>query len=164
MATKAQFDVFKDAYNAEDERHNHLGTRANVYITVVTFFLGALFFRIDVFLKITSESMEALIALLFTWCCLFVSLLFAFISLQIRDFELPFVPSEAAEELDEDGMTEDEFLDNRVVDFSVVLDRNLEANNRIGTWLELAGYALLIGLTCAIIFLTIALFVPVALK
>ncbi len=46
-ATKEQYDICKTIYDEEKSRFAALGSRANIYVTLVSFFLGAILFQLN---------------------------------------------------------------------------------------------------------------------
>jgi hypothetical protein len=46
MATDTQYKVFKEVYDQESERYSNLGTRAGLYLTLITFYLGAVLLKV----------------------------------------------------------------------------------------------------------------------
>ena len=144
MATQAQYEVFKYVHDEESKRLAELVTRAKVYLSIATFFLGALGFKVGD--AIVTVSPVAKIAFLLAALSFIVAFTLIILSLRVYSYEgicdLEEVIDTFGDEPPEDGG----FLDDRIVDLAVACNRNSELNDKRADLLQWASYAMLIGI------------------
>jgi hypothetical protein len=60
MATETQYKVFKEIYDDEAKRYSDLGTRCNLYLTIITFYVGVILLKVsDVVKAVTGFGVSA---------------------------------------------------------------------------------------------------------
>jgi hypothetical protein len=155
VATKTQFEIFKSVYDEENTRLSELVTRAKVYLSVETFILGALFFKFDSVLKITSG--VTILPTLFILSVAFFlgALLLTIASLRILRYEGICYPEEVIRQFKEKPPQDSDFLDDRIVDLAVATQRNSRQNDKRAKCLQWAGTCLLIGFAFSTAFLLV---------
>jgi hypothetical protein len=139
MATEIQYKVFKEVYDEESERYSNLGTRANAYLTLITFYLGAVLLKIDDVLKFVTTFRIPVVFFLLIGTLFVVALLLTALALNIRDYEAICDPEEVIEAFGESQPSDEEFLDDRIIDLAVATNRNSRQNNRVAGLLQWAA-------------------------
>ena len=147
----------------EESRREELATRANVFLSVVTLFLGSLFFNLKAVLLLAQSGRIARYALFGAWGSFFVALASIVISLFVRKFEAPFDPVNVIEGMGDGDVDDGAFFEARMLDMAVTTNTNMSINDRIASWLQLAGATILMGFSCAVLFLIAAALNPVDL-
>jgi hypothetical protein len=160
MATQVQFEVFRAAYQQETERYTRLESRAKFYLTIVTFYLGAIAFKFSDVLVFAKEYRIATIFYIGTGILLLASLLFAILSMRIRKYEAPFDPEKIIKSFGESPPKDDDFLDERLVDYAVATNRNRTVDNRVANLLSVSSWLLFAGISLQLITFIIALSNP----
>lgn len=154
MASEEQYKFFQTVYDEENDRYTLLEGRAKVYITILTFYIGALAFKASDVVQILKEyrapvTGAVLICLTFIaslGCCVF--------ALRIKTFEAITDPEEVIAAWPDEGLADEEFFDARIADFAVATKRNAKQNDEAARALALAGWLLFAGvLTQAVVFL-----------
>ena len=139
MATEAQYKFFKDLYDEESKRYSELDGKAKLYITIITFYLGAIAFKFKDVLDFTSSIsytkwLYSAIALV-----LVGALLFTVNAMRIRVFEGINDPEEIIKGFGKKPPTDDDFRDDRIADLAVATKRNSGQNDRIAKSLSFAS-------------------------
>ena len=159
MATQLQYEVFKSAYDEESQRHTDLESRAKLFLTIITAYLGAVAFKTtDVLVFLTKFRIS------FSWylllgACLVVALLFTVFAMGIRTYEGVFDPEVEIRSYrgKPKPLTDDEFLDRRIADLAVATNRNTRVNNKIANTLRWAGILILLGITVQLAIFILAI-------
>ena len=92
MATEIQYRVFKEVYDEESERYSNLGTRSNLYLTLITFYLGVIFLKVEDILKFANTFRVSIILFLTIGVLLVGALLLRhllWVSVSTRAFATP---------------------------------------------------------------------------
>jgi len=161
MVTKEQHNFFKSQYEEENARYESLIKKGQLYLSIQTFLLSAVFFNIKDLQKIIKDSnhTELLIALFcIAILMLLASILFNVLALKISTYERVNKPREVLQEFDKEAVSDGEFYLNRIVDFTVATERNFAANNTTAKQLKKSIYLLALGL-CLTIFLIITMLI-----
>lgn len=142
MPTKDQYEFFKQAYLEEDVRSSLLVKRGEIYLSLISLFLTGLVFKFSdlkgyIQGNLVSRAFYSLIIV-----SLFLSAIFAMLSLQIRRYR-GINLSGWIDELEDDAQTDKEFYINRIADFIALTITHQKINNKRGRQLKLAGYFLL---------------------
>jgi hypothetical protein len=143
MASEAQYDFFKYLYDEEAKRYVLLDGKAKLYITIVTFYLGAIAFKFKDVLEFTisisyAKWLYSAIALV-----LVGALLCTVNAVRVRLFEGVADPEEIIRKLGDNPPTDDDFRDDRIADFAVATNKNYAQNNRIAKSLSWASVLIL---------------------
>ena len=142
-ATEQQYNICKAIYDEEKERYSALGVKANLYITLISFFLGAVIFKFDdlkhfLFLFHVPMVLE-LVAAIF----LIIALGFSLHAVIIRSYQaIEDIDDIINEELAK-AITNSEFFGNRINDLAVATEENSKCNDKAADDLQRAVYALL---------------------
>ena len=157
MATQVQFEIFRAAYQQETERSTRLESRAKFYLTIVTFYLGAIAFKFSDVLAFAKEYHIAPIFYISTGILLLASLLFAILSMRIRTYEAPFDPEQIIKSFGKSPPKDDNFLDQRLVDYTVAINRNRAVNNHVANLLSGSSWLLFAGISLQLVTFIMAL-------
>jgi hypothetical protein len=157
MATEVQYKVFKEVYDEESERYSNLGTRANLYLTLITFYLGAVLLKVDDVLKFVTTFRVPVVLFLLIGALLVVALLLTALAVSIRDYEGVCDPEEVIEGFSESPPLDEEFLDDRIVDLAVATNRNSRQNNRVAGLLQWAARVICCSVALQIVVLLVAI-------
>jgi hypothetical protein len=66
--------------------------------------------------------------------------------MQVSKYEAITDPNDVTEQFEDTPMDDELFFDNRIADLTVACERNTGVNNSKAIYLELAGYALVLGI------------------
>jgi hypothetical protein len=139
MATELQYKIFKDLYEEENARYAQLDNKSKLYVTLVTFYLGAIAFKFKDVIEFTGASVFTKWLYLVIAVMLVAALLFTIVATRIRVFEGICDPEKVIGEFGEEPPPDVDFLDDRIVDLAVATNRNSGQNDRIASNLEIAS-------------------------
>jgi hypothetical protein len=158
MATELQYKVFQSAYEEENDRYTQLESRAKFYLTIVTFYLGAVAFKFSDVLVFTKSYRIPAILYIGAGVLLLISLLLTILATRIRAYEAPFDPEKIIRSFTESPPRDAEFLDKRMVDYAVATNRNRKVNNTVGALLSRSSWFLFSALSLQLIVFIIAFY------
>lgn len=145
MATKDQYEYFSQRFNDESERHRDLLKKSQLYFSVITVVSSVLFANISTFKDFILCNSQLKITTFVLLADLAVILVLLFLSIRVKDYELPINTEEYLENLPEDSEQKDtDFFDDRIADFIAAIDNNQEINNEKAEFLKYSEYAILI--------------------
>lgn len=159
MATKEQYDFFKDQFLEEEKRYSDLTKRGEIYFSILSLLLtGVIFKTKDIFeiLKTISDiKLKALLISIFIISFILFCLAFLFITLglKIREFEGVTNINSYLDSLGDTPPTNEDFFDDRIVDFIAASEQNELVNDRRATRLAIALGFILAGFICMAIFI-----------
>jgi hypothetical protein len=142
MATKTQYDFFKAVYDEETERYNALEGRAKLYLTIITFYLGAIAFKIDDVMKFVSQFRMPIWLYMLLTTVLLIALLLTVLATRIRVYESVCDLKRIIGSFGESPPNDEDFLDDHLVELAVATDRNRKENDRVAAVLQWASYSL----------------------
>lgn len=151
MATKDQYEIFKSVYDEELNRCSALQTRSSLYLTVITFFLGAVAFKIDEAQKFMSQFGIPTTLYLCMGLALLGALLCTVFGIRVRAYEGVFDPVEVLESFVEEPPSDEDFFDDRIVDFAGATKCNVALNNKVANLLQWAAYFLVAAVSLQLI-------------
>jgi hypothetical protein len=157
MATDTQYKVFKEVYDQESERYSNLGTRASLYLTLITFYLGAVLLKVDDVLKFVTTFHVPVVLFLLSGALLVAALFLTALAVTVRDYEGICDPEKVIKGFGESPPSDEEFLDDRIVDLAVATNRNNRQNNRVATLLKWAARVI----CCSVALQTVVLFIAI---
>lgn len=155
MATETEYQVFKALYDEESTRYAELESRAKLYLTIITFYLGAIAFKLEDITKFLNEFNVPKWPYVFSGLLLIIALLLTILGTRIMTFEGQFDPEEVYKTSREKPLKD--FLDDRLVDLAVATNRNSVTNNSIATFLEWASYFLFAAVAIQMLIFAFAL-------
>lgn len=154
MATKLQYEFFKSMHEAEYLHYGLLEARARLYLTLQTFYLGAVAFKFNDVVAFTNAYNVPVLPYIAAAVLLLIGLFFTVRATCIRSYEVPCDLTEIVKSFGNSPQTDDDFIDQRLGDFAVASKRNAAVNNRVATWLTGASWLL-----ATAIFLHLTVFV-----
>jgi hypothetical protein len=140
MATEGQYKTFKDLYDEEGKRYSELDAKAKLYITIITFYLGAVAFKFKDVLELTNSiacTRGLYLAISLSLVC---ALLCTIIAMRVRTFEGICDPEEVIASFGASPPSDDDFRDDRIADLAVATNRNFDQNNKIARNLSWASF------------------------
>lgn len=154
MATQIQYDCFKHVYDLENEHYKDIQNACKIYISICSFFLGGLAFKLHAVFSAASTSARVFFILSV------ISFVFAFVFVLLATWAYSYQalcrPAEYIENLGTAPPTDGEFLDDRIVDIAYAWDVNSAVNNRKGRFLQVASIGMLFGVILAFFSLLIS--------
>jgi hypothetical protein len=148
MATQIQYEILKTIYDEELQRCSELRNSAKIYLGVCTFFIGGLILKLD---KFIANANKLVIAILLTSAiALICTSILLLLALGIYKYEQLCNPRQVIEGFGSGPPSNDEFLDDRLVDIAVACDRNHKQNDRRASFIYVASIILLIGIILSI--------------
>lgn len=145
MATEIQYKVFKEIYDEEAKRYSNLGTRSNLYLTIITFYLGVILLKVDDLLKFVAGFGISVVWFLCVGILLVVALLLTVRAASIREYEGICDPEKVIKGFGKKPPTDEDFLDDRIVDLSVATNRNSAQNNSVPSLLQWAAHIIFLA-------------------
>lgn len=157
MATEKQFEHFKYIYTQEEERYKELISRANIYMAIVTFYLG--FFATN-FLPTTKPSFSIemfeiikLSLLLLGFLVFITAFVFIIMSINIYRHEVLADPKVIIDNYGETAPKDEDFFDDRVIEFAASTIKNRNINNNRAIKLKYSAVLMLIGVILHVVLL-----------
>jgi hypothetical protein len=138
MATKAQIDFFSRMYDEQAATWKNIQERAKFYFAVISFYLGVILFKIQDVSDVSKLSRPTRWFSVTSAVVLSASLFFALFAARVRSYEIPCDPEKllSGDQLKEEG----EFLEDRIVDFAVAINRIRQVNNKAADQMRIAGW------------------------
>ena len=143
MATQIQYDVFKTIYDIENEHYKDIQNSCKIYISICSFFLGVLAFKLQAVLA--AACVAAKVAFILSLSSFIFAITFILLATWAYSYQALCRPSEYVENLGPAPPLDEEFLDDRVVDIAYAWDVNSAINNRKGRFLQLSSIGMLFG-------------------
>lgn len=151
MATENQYEFFRYLYEEENSRYSELESRAKLYITIISLYMGALAFKLDDVLKISNGRIFSLGLFIGSVIIFSIALLFSILAIRIRVYEGITDPYDIFEEYGDEAPIDQDFFDNRIADLAVATDRNSIQNDIVAARLSDAAWFLYFGVICHIV-------------
>jgi hypothetical protein len=146
MVSEAIYKFFQALYDEETKRFAELDSRARLYFSIASLYIGAIAFKFDDVLKLVARVNVPPVFIIVDGAFFIVAVLFCVVAMQLRRYEGIANPYDVLETLQaENTPTEGEFFKARVVDYSVAAKHNSRINNRIAIWLAVSGFSILCG-------------------
>jgi hypothetical protein len=158
MASEVQFEAFRAAYEAENDRYAQLESRAKLYLTIITFYLGAVAFKFaDVltFMKTYAIPPTLYIA---GGVLLLLSLLLTILATRIRTYETAYDLRQIIESFEDVPPSDSKFRDDRLADYTIATERNRATNNRVANLLAGSSWLLFAAICVQLMVFFIAFY------
>ena len=157
MATQAQYGVFLYLYEDENKRYEHLQDRAKLYLSIASIYLRAIAFKVDDVLRLVTQFRIPVWLWLMTGGILIAAVVLISWAVRIRDYEGICNPVEViARYVHEPPPSDEDFLDDRLVDLAAATNRKSAANDRVARLLEWAAVAIILAFSLQLTFFAIA--------
>ena len=158
MATTNQYEFFKYLFEIEKSTQKEIVTKGQVYLSVITFYLGVTLFKAPELLKeLESEEPNTIMGVFLVGILFFLfALLFDLISLgHFYKYERINDAKHIINQLGKSPPSDEDFFDDRIIDLTVAITRNTRANRKKDKFLLLTTIFLIIGVLFHSIFFTI---------
>jgi hypothetical protein len=159
MAVKTQYEVFRVVYDEEQQRYSDLEAKAKLYLTIITFYLGAIAFKFEDLMRFVATFHVSAALYVATAILLLAALLLTVLASRIRTYEGLFDPERIMKGFGAQPPTDEDFLEDRLVDLAVATNRNRQANNKVAALLAWVAYLLFGG-----VFIQLLVFIIAILK
>lgn len=158
MATEIQYRIFKEIYDEESERYSALSSRANLYLTIITFYLGVILLKIDDVLKFGKGFGIPVTLFLLVGLILVCALLLTVTALGIREYEGMRDPEEIIRSFGKNPPGDDRFLDDRIVDLAVAANKNTKENDKGANLLHWAARLIFAAIALQLVVFVVAIY------
>jgi hypothetical protein len=160
MATKDQYDFFKEQYLDEEKRYDDLTKRGEIYFSLLSILLTGIVFNVkdihDILLKGEQvEKISSTLVLIVAFLLFAVGFLFIANSLRIRTFEAVTDLNDYLDKLKDDPPTNEDFFDDRIVDYIEAIGFNEQINTKRANDLAIALKFIMAGFILLIFFLVL---------
>ena len=159
MATKDQYEFFRSLYDEEERTSLQLEGRAKVYLGIISAFLVTIFLKTDDAINSASKLKIPFPLLLVEALFFSAALAFVLFALRIREFEAVNDGVRIIEEATNDGPTDEQFFEDRIVDYAFASSRNRQINNETSSALARAAWLLIAGMIFLVVIAILALWV-----
>jgi len=143
MASEAQYEILRSVYQEENDRYTELINRGKIYLTICSFFLGGLAFKLNE--SFASATWWAKTPYLVSAACFIASFLLIILSLGIYSHEGLCDPNEVIDNFGATPPDDDDFRDDRIADIAVATEINSAINDRRASFLSTAAYSMFSG-------------------
>jgi hypothetical protein len=158
MATETQYQFFKYIYDSEQARYRELIDRGKLFLSIITIYLGLLAVAADKTILFIKSSLFATITYAVSVSCIVVAMAFVVLAVGLFKYEYPSDPLRIIEGLTKVPPADDDFRDERLVDFTVATKRNFALNEKRANLLRASTGMLLLGALCQAVFFAIFMF------
>lgn len=155
MASKDQYEFFKFLYEREERRYEHLEARARLYLAVITIFLAALLFKADEVRTSAGRFGITWNAVVIEASLLIAALLLVVLGAMIRTYEGVANGSTLIEGFEATPPSDQDFFDDRIVDFAAATERNGKVNDRAAYCLGISAIFLATAMSVLLVALAI---------
>jgi len=159
MASKDQYEFFRRLYEEEERTSLQLEGRAKVYLGIISAFLVTFFLKTDDAINSASKLKIPFPLLLVEALFFSAALAFVLFALRIREFEAVNDGVRIIEEATNDGPTDEQFFEDRIVDYAFASSRNRQINNETSSALARAAWLLIAGMIFLVVIAILALWV-----
>ena len=154
MATEKQYLFFKSVYDEETARQASLQDRAKYYLSIITFYSAFILFVAE---KLKPTNITLKVVFVAAVGSMLVAFLYSLWSIKISNYEAPSDPNEIIDGFQTAPPTDEDFFDDRIIDYAVAYERNSAVNDSKANQLSVAGYWMLVGLTAHALYFTVRL-------
>lgn len=142
MATKEQYEFFKGIYDEENARYRNLIDRGKILLSLSSIYIGFLSFSFE---KISTSKCDYILFFL-SVVLMLLSFGSTILAIGIMKYENPCNSSQLVENMRRNAQQNEDFFDDRIVDYAVATKRNSLKNDIRATRLLYATLFLLVGL------------------
>ena len=147
MFTKDQYEIFKYVYEKEEKRFSELINRGKIYLSIITIYLAVFTIKIeDIKITVDDNCLSTFFATL-TGVFFIIALLSVVFSLGILKYEGICNIKRELLNFPKSGKPDQEVFEDRLADFAVSNDRNIKLNNQRATFLKIASYLIVAGVS-----------------
>ncbi len=143
MATEKQVEFFKLVHQMERDRTTGLRETAKTYINLSSIYSAFIIFVAE---KLRPVDVSAKMIFSATIVSMLLAFLFSILVVHVANYQGLTNLRRIIENFGDQPPTDDDFFDDRIVDYAVACQRNLTVNNQKARFLSASGYLILIGL------------------
>jgi esterase/lipase superfamily enzyme len=144
MATEKQYAFFKYLYDEESARAKLLQEHAKIYLSLATLYSAFVLFVIE---KLKPDSTLTRGVFIGTVIAMLTSFLLSLLATKVSTYEGVNHPREIIDGFGDSPVTDEEFFDDRLADFTIAWERDSQVNDKKAALISIAGYALLAGIS-----------------
>lgn len=145
MATETQYQFFKYIYDSEQARYRELIDRGKLFLSIITIYLGLLAVAVDKTIPFIKSSLFVKTTYAISVICIVVAMALVVLAVGLFKYEYPSDPLRIIESFTKTPPTDDDFRDERLVDFTVATKRNFALNEKRANLLRASSGMLLLG-------------------
>ena len=146
MVSEPIYKFFQALYDEEAKRFAELESRARLYFSIASLYVGAIAFKFDDVVKLVGRVNLPAVFIVLDGALFVVAILFCVLAMQVRKYEGIADLTDIIDEFSKDGVPADgEFFRRRIVDYEFATKRNSAVNNRVASWLSVSGFSILSG-------------------
>ena len=146
MVSEPIYKFFQALYDEEAKRFAELESRARLYFSIASLYVGAIAFKFDDVVKLVGRINLPAVHIVLDGALFIVAILFCVLAMQVREYEGIAAPYDILHLFEVEGVPSDgDFFHDRIVDYAVAVKRNSRINNRIAIWLSVSGFSILSG-------------------
>ena len=161
MAYKDQCDFFKAVYDDEIARLTRLTGRANLYFTIISFFLGAIVFKFNDLKDFLFLFHVPMVSYLILGLGLAAGSVFTIRAIMIHRYEGICDLIEVSQAVGSDPVAEAEFWKRRIADYALATDTNVKQNAQIAVMLKYSCYCILFSIIVQTLIIAAAIGIKV---
>lgn len=150
LASSAKYEFFRSLYDEESDRYSLLIQRAQIFLGICTFFLGGLAFKADASLREAPFCARA--AFIGGTAFFAIAFLLVILALSIYTYEGLADPATVIKD-GEDKLSDSDFLDYRIADVVVAVERNTSQNNKRAQLLFASVLLMFVGVVLSLLSL-----------
>ena len=146
MVSEAVYKFFQTLHDEETKRFAEHESRARLYFSIASLYVGAIAFKFEDVVRLFASVRMPSFLIAADGALFVVAILFCVLAMQKRNYEAIAAVEEVLAELQsESGLSDEQFFEYRLIDYSVATRRNADVNRRVATWLAVAGFSVLAG-------------------
>lgn len=141
MATQAQYDFFKQLFELEEQRYANLQMKAKFFLGAASAVVAAVTLKLPDVLTFVQRFRVDVSAVILIGIGMTVAIVCSIAAMTIAHYDRVADPERIIRSFGDDPPADDDFRDDRIVDYAVATNVNFKTNNRTATYLQVAGWA-----------------------
>jgi hypothetical protein len=153
MASKEQYEYFKDMFADEIERKNSLMRKTQLYFSVITVVASIVFTNLFKLKDLIAADVSLKITLSILFCVLFLLLVFIICSVRLQGYSAAIDIESYLNQLPttDEEQSNNDFFDYRIAEFIAAIQLNQVTNSKKAAFMKLSEY----GMICFLFMLLI---------
>jgi hypothetical protein len=141
VATQLQYEFFRHLFELEEQRYANLQGKAKFFLGVASAVVAAVTIKLpDVLVFMQRFRVDFSIAMVIA-IGMMVALVCSILAMTIAHYDRVADPEQIIRNFGDDPPLDEDFLDDRIVDYSVATNVNFDVNNKTAIYLQIAGWA-----------------------
>jgi len=145
VATELQYNVFKYLYEEESDRYSSLATRAQLYFSIISVYIGAIAFKFDDLKPYIKDFSVPVWMFVATGGVLLLALLATLAAISIRNYVGFADPEDIIDRFGDEPPTDTDFLKDRIAELAAATNLNSRQNDLTAWCLTVAICLLYVG-------------------